>query len=148
TQSVYGLRDGLANCLRMPANRIRAVAVDVGAGFGSKAGLFSHEVISSIFSIMLGRPVQFVLSRADTFRATTARCGQVRYAELFVASDGTIVGYRDRVMQDCGAASAWGSEILSLGTHIGLSAYPIPNVHIDGYAIQTNTIAGGALRGF
>lgn len=148
TQSVYLVRDLIAECLRIPANRIRGVAVDVGAGFGSKADLFQHEVIASIFSMMLGRPVQFVLSRADSFRATTARCNQVRYAELFVAEDGTILGYRDRVVHNTGAANMWGNQILPLGTHIGLSAYPIPNVHIDGYAVHTNTIAGGALRAF
>ena len=148
TQSVYLLRDLLAEVLRIPANRIRAVAVDVGAGFGSKADLFQHEVISAIFSMMLARPVQFVLSRSDVFRATTARCNQVRYAELFAAEDGTILGYRDRVVHNAGAASMWGNQILPLGTHIGLSAYPIPNVHIDGYAVHTNTIAAGALRAF
>src|SRR5262249_23404287 len=30
----------------------------------------------------------------------------------------------------------------------GLSAYPIPNVHIDGFVVHTNTIPGGALRAF
>jgi len=148
TQSVYLVRDLLAECLRIPANRIRGVAVDVGAGFGSKADLFQHEVIASILSMMLGRPVQFVLSRSDTFRATTARCNQVRYAELFAAQDGTILGYRDRVIHNTGAANMWGNQILPLGTHIGLSAYPIPNVHIDGYSVHTNTIAAGALRAF
>jgi carbon-monoxide dehydrogenase large subunit len=148
TQSVHLLRDMLAGCLRIPAIRIRAVAVDIGAGFGSKADLFQHDVICSIFSMLLGRPVQFVLSRADVFRATSARCNQVRYAELFAAEDGTILGYRDRIVHNCGANSMWGNQIVSLGTHIGLSAYPIPNVHVDGYSVHTNTISAGALRGF
>lgn len=148
TQSVYLLRDLLAESLHIPANKIRALAYDIGAGFGSKADLFQHEVIASVFSMMLGRPVQLVLSRADVFRATTARCNQVRYAELFVAADGTIIGYRDRIIHNAGAVSMWGNQILPLGTHIGLAAYPIPNVHIDGYAVHTNTTSGGALRAF
>jgi carbon-monoxide dehydrogenase large subunit len=148
TQSVYLLRDLLSESLQIPANRIRAIALDVGAGFGSKADLFQYEVIASILSIQLGRPVQLVLSRAEVFRATTARCNQVRYAELSVKSDGTIIGYRDHVVHNAGAVSMWGNQILSLGTHIGLSAYPIPNVHVDGYAVHTNTTSGGALRAF
>jgi carbon-monoxide dehydrogenase large subunit len=148
TQSVYLLRDLLSESLRIPANRIRAMAVDVGAGFGSKADLFQHEVIASILSMMLARPVQLVLSRADVFRATTARCNQVRYSELFVAEDGEILGYRERIHHNAGAVSMWGNQILALGTHIGLSAYPIPNVHIDGFAVHTNTTSGGALRAF
>ncbi|WCB96696.1 Carbon monoxide dehydrogenase large chain [Baekduia alba] len=148
TQSVYLLRDLLAESLHVPANRIRVMAYDIGAGFGSKADLFQHEVIASVLAMMLGRPVQLVLSRADVFRATTARCNQVRYAELFVAADGMILGYRDRIVHNAGAVSMWGNQILPLGTHIGLAAYPIPNVYIDGYAVHTNTTSGGALRAF
>ena len=148
TQSVYLLRDLLAETLRIPTNKIRAMAYDIGAGFGSKADLFQGEVISAIFSMMLGRPVQLVLSRADVFRGTTARCNQVRYAELFVAADGTILGYKDRIVHNAGGVTMWGNQILPLGTHIGLAAYPIPNVHIDGFAVHTNTTSGGALRAF
>lgn len=148
TQSVYLVRDLIAEALRIPANKIRAMAYDIGAGFGSKADLFQHEVLSTIFSMMLGRPVHMVLSRNEVFRATTARCNQLRYAELFVAQDGTILGYRDRIVHNAGGVTMWGNQILPLGSHIGLAAYPIPNVHIDGFAVHTNTTPGGALRAF
>jgi carbon-monoxide dehydrogenase large subunit len=148
TQSVYLLRDLIAETLRIPANKIRALAYDIGAGFGSKADLFQHEVLSAIFSMMLGRPVSMILSRAEVFRGTTARCNQLRYAELFAAQDGTILGYRDRIVHNAGGVSMWGNQILPLGSHIGLAAYPIPNVHIDGFAVHTNTTSGGALRAF
>lgn len=148
TQGTYLVRDLLAQVLGLPINRVRAVAVEVGAGFGSKADLFPHEVIASLFAIKLGRPVQLILSRGDVFRATTARCNQVRESELQVASDGQITGWRERILHNAGGGSMWGNQVLPLGTHIGLSCYPIPNVHIDGYAIHTNSVPGGALRGF
>lgn len=148
TQGTYLVRDLLAQVLGLPINRVRAVAVEVGAGFGSKADLFPHEVIASLFAIKLGRPVQLILSRSDVFRATTARCNQVRESELQVASDGQITGWRERILHNAGGGSMWGNQVLPLGTHIGLSCYPIPNVHIDGYAIHTNSVPGGALRGF
>ncbi|MGD9762390.1 MAG: xanthine dehydrogenase family protein molybdopterin-binding subunit [Candidatus Binatia bacterium] len=148
TQSVYLIRDLLAETMRMPANRVRVIAVDVGAGFGSKADLFPHEVIATILSLQLARPVRLMLSRADVFRATTARCNQVRYAQLYATKDGRIIGYKDHVVHNAGAASMWGNQVLSLGTHIGLTSYPFPNVYVDGYSVHTNTIPGGALRGF
>jgi aerobic carbon-monoxide dehydrogenase large subunit len=147
TQSVYLLRDLLAEVLGLPMTRIRAMAVEVGAGFGSKADLFPHEVIASVFALRLGRPVRLILSRDESFR-TGARCNQVRDSELHVTSDGKISGWRERILHNAGAGSMWSNQILPLGTHIGLSCYPIPNVHIDGYAIHTNTVPGGALRGF
>ena len=148
TQSVYLIRDLLAEVLRLPANRIRVIAVDVGAGFGNKADLFPHEVIAALLSMQLARPVQLVLSRADVFRATSGRCNQVRYAELYATTDGRMIGYKDYVVHNGGASSMWGNQILALGTHVGLTAYPLPNVYVDGYAVHTNTLPGGAVRGF
>lgn len=148
TQSVYLVRDLLALSLKIPANRIRVVALEVGAGFGNKVELFQHEVIAAVLSMRLGRPVKIILSRADVLRATTARANQARWAELFVKKTGEIVGFRDRILHNAGAGSMWGNQTLSLGTHVGLAPYPIPNVHIDGYALHTNSCSAGALRGF
>lgn len=148
TQGTYLIRDLLAEALGLPANRVRAVAVDVGAGFGSKADLFPHEVIASLLSMQVGRPVRLVLGRGEVLRATTARCNQERDSELWVSAEGRITGWRERILHNAGGGSMWGNQVLPLGTHIGLSCYPIPNVDIDGYAVHTNTIPGGALRGF
>lgn len=148
TQSVFLLRDVLAEILKLPISRVRAVALEVGAGFGSKADIFEHEVIASIFAMQLGRPVHLVLSRTEIFTSTTARCNQVRYASLYVKKSGEIVGYRDDIVHNVGAATMWGNQVVQLGTHIGLASYKIPNVHIDEHVVHTNTAMGGALRGF
>lgn len=148
TQGVYLVRDLIAEVLGLPATRVRVIAVEVGAGFGNKADLFPHEVIAALLSMQVGRPVQLILSKPEVLAATTARCNQIRNSELHVAADGTILGWRERILHNAGGGSMWGNQVLPLGTHIGLSAYPVPNVHIDGYAIHTNTVPGGALRGF
>lgn len=147
TQSVYLLRDLLSEVLGLPITRIRAMAVDVGAGFGSKADLFPHEVIASVFALRLGRPVQLILSREQSFR-TGARCNQIRTSELQASADGKIIGWREHILHNAGGGSMWANQILPLGTHIGLSCYSIPNVSIDGFVVHTNTVPGGALRGF
>ncbi len=148
TQSVFMLRDNLADALQIARNKVRVIAPDVGAGFGSKVQMFAHEVIASIFSMRLGRPVHLVLSRADCFRCGTARNGQLRHAELCFKKDGTITGYRDYIIQDSGAVSNWGSQVVHIGTNVGILPYPIPNIHVDADIAHTNTAPGGALRGF
>jgi carbon-monoxide dehydrogenase large subunit len=148
TQSIFMVRDVLADTLQMPRNRVRVIIPEVGAGFGSKAQMFAHEVIASVLSMQLGRPVHLVLSRADVFRAGTARNGQVRHAELFCKRDGTITGYRDYVVHNCGATSLWGNQVVHIGTNVGILPYPIPNVHVDADIVHTNTAPGGPLRGF
>ena len=89
TQSIYMVRDVLADVLQIPRNKVRVIIPEVGAGFGSKAQIFPYEVIASIFSMRLGRPVHLVLGRKEIFQSGTARNSQVRYAELMCARDGT-----------------------------------------------------------
>jgi carbon-monoxide dehydrogenase large subunit len=148
TQSIYMVRDVLADVLQIPRNKVRVIIPEVGAGFGSKAQIFPYEVIASIFSMRLGRPVHLVLGRKEIFQTATARNSQVRYAELFCREDGTITGYRDYVVHNCGAMSVWGNQVLHIGTNVGMLPYPIPNIRVDGDIVHTNTIPGGALRGF
>lgn len=148
TQSMFIVRDGLADALQIPRNRIRVIVPDVGAGFGSKVQIFAHEVIASLFSMQLGRPVKLVLGRGEIFRAGTARTGQVHYAELYVRRDGSIGGYRDYVIHNCGAASLWGNQVIHIGTNVGMLPYPIPNIHVDADIVHTNTVPAGPLRGF
>jgi carbon-monoxide dehydrogenase large subunit len=148
TQSIYMVRDVLADVLQIPRNKVRVIVPEVGAGFGSKAQIFPYEVIASIFSMRLGRPVHLVLGRKEIFQSGTARNGQVRYAELMCKRDGTITGYRDYVVHNCGAMSVWGNQVLHIGTNVGMLPYPIPNIRVDGDIVHTNTVPGGALRGF
>jgi carbon-monoxide dehydrogenase large subunit len=148
TQSLFMIRDTLADALQLPRTLVRVIAPEVGAGFGSKAQLFAHEVIASVFSMRFGRPVHCVLGRGEVFRAGTARTGQVRYAELSMEKSGRIIGYRDYIVHNCGAVSMWGNQVIRIGTNVGMLPYPIPNIHVDADCVHTNTVPAGALRGF
>ena len=148
TQSIYMVRDVLADVLQIPRNKVRVIVPEVGAGFGSKAQIFPYEVIASIFSMRLGRPVHLVLGRKEIFQSGTARDRQVRYAELMCRQDGTITGYRDYVVHDCGAMSVWGNQVVHIGTNVGMLPYPIPNIRVDSDIVHTTTAPAGALRGF
>ncbi|SHK43408.1 carbon-monoxide dehydrogenase large subunit [Pseudonocardia thermophila] len=148
TQSIYMVRDVLADVLQIPRTKVRVLVPAVGAGFGSKAQIFAHEVIASLFSMRLGRPVKLMLPRADVFRAGTTRNAQVHYAELAMAADGTITGYRDYIVHNTGAMSVWGNQVVHIGTNVGMLPYAIPNVHVDSDIVHTTTAPGGPLRGF
>jgi aerobic carbon-monoxide dehydrogenase large subunit len=148
TQSIFMVRDILADTLQIPKNRVRVIVPEVGAGFGSKAQMFAHEVIASVLSMQLGRPVHLVLGRGEIFRAGTARTAQVHYAEMAVRRDGEIIGYRDYIVHDCGALSLWGNQVVHIGTNVGMLPYAIPNIHVDSDIVHTNTAPAGPLRGF
>jgi carbon-monoxide dehydrogenase large subunit len=148
TQTLFMLRDNLADALQLPRNRVRVIAPDVGAGFGSKAQLFAHEVIASLFSMQFGRPVHCVLGRGEIFVVGTARTAQVRHVALSMKKDGLITGYRDYLVHNCGAISMWGNQVVRIGTNVGMLPYAIENIRVDADCVHTNTVPGGALRGF
>lgn len=148
TQVAHLIRDSLSEVLRRAANSIQVIVEDMGGGFGSKADLFSHEVLASYLSLITKRPVQIILDRAEVLAATTSRCAQIHYAELMVKRDGSFIGFRDKIIQDQGAYCSWGNQVLQIGPHTGLLPYKIPNVWVDGIDVYTNKIPGGAYRAF
>ena len=148
TQAVNIVRDGIAALLGIPARKIRVLAPDIGGGFGAKVGLFAHEIIACLLSIRTRRPVRILLSRAEEIMACTSRCPQVRYAEMMLAADGTIIGWQERVIQDQGAYAHAGPSVMQLGSQLGLLPYKIPNVAIDGFDVYTNKNPGSAYRAF
>ena len=148
TQTLFMLRDNLADALQLPRNRVRVIAPEVGAGFGSKAQLFSHEVVAALFSMQFGRPVSCVLGRGEIFVVGTARTAQIRHVSLSMKKDGLITGYRDYLVHNCGGISMWGNQVVRIGTNVGLLPYAIENIRVDADCVHTNTVPGGALRGF
>ena len=84
TQSIYMVRDVLADVLQIPRNKVRVIIPEVGAGFGSKAQIFPYEVIASIFSMRLGRPVHLVLGAQGDLpvRHRAQRPGPLRRADV------------------------------------------------------------------
>jgi len=148
TQVAHLIRDSLSEILRRSANSIHVIVQDMGGGFGSKAELFPHEVLACYLTLMTKRPVQIVLDRTEVLQACTSRCAQIHYAEMMLKRDGTIIGFRDKIIQDQGGYCSWGNQVLQIGPHTGILPYKIPNVLLDGIDVYTNKNPGGAYRAF
>ena len=67
------LRLFLALQLGMTEDRVRAIAPDVGGGFGSKLQIYGEEILLAWASRKLGRPVKWIETRSENMAtATTA----------------------------------------------------------------------------
>jgi carbon-monoxide dehydrogenase large subunit len=51
------VRKQLAETLHLDESEIRAVASDVGGGFGQKLGVFPEDVLACVHAMALRRPV-------------------------------------------------------------------------------------------
>ena len=59
------VRTKIAESLSYPENKLRVVSPDVGGGFGMKAHVFVEELIISMLTLELGRPVKWTEDRRE-----------------------------------------------------------------------------------
>ena len=148
TQIPHLLKTQLSLMLRLPENRVRVIAPEVGGGFGSKLNVYAEEALVAYLSQRLNRPVKWIEERRENIQATIHGRGQVGEVEVAVKKDGTILGLRYRAIADIGAYH----QLLTPGipplTGLMLSgAYKIPCISMEVTGVFTNKMATDAYRG-
>ena len=93
----------LSRALNLPAHKVRIHKSWVGGAFGGKIDLFSHEFCTSLLSMKTGRPVRFVADRDEVFSYYRHSQPAIIDLETAVDREGTLLGQRVRLYNDCGA---------------------------------------------
>jgi carbon-monoxide dehydrogenase large subunit len=146
-QQPHPTRWMLSQALDLPEIRIRVVAPSMGGTFGLKMVGHPEEVIVSILSRQLERPVAFVESREECFLANARE--QVHEFEIGARSDGKIVAFRDFVRADVGAIGAGGGWLMAFVTPtVFPTVYDVPNCAIDSMVVTTNKPPWQGVRGY
>ncbi len=147
TQGPHYHRHEIARMLDLPVSRVRVVQVATGGGFGGKIDL-SVQHLAALGAYITGRPVKMVWTREESFLASTKRHAfNLSYA--FGASrKGRLVAARAKIVGNTGAYASYGPAVLTRSATMALGPYDCPNVHVDAYAVYTNTQPAGAMRGF
>ena len=147
TQVPHYLHYMMARLLEMPLGRIRVIRPPVGGGFGGKLDTTPLDVISTLASKELGRPVKMVYSRKEMFLHGRGRHKQHMKFKIGVKKDGTITAVQSRIYLDGGAYSSYGVITAYYAGSMIPTLYDIPNYKYEGYRIMTNKPACGAMRG-
>lgn len=146
TQAPHWNRDTIAEALGIPNIKVRAIAPEVGGGFGVKIGAFPEDVSVSAIAYKLQRPVKWVETRSENFLATNH--GRDQWADVEIASDadGKIRGLKMHVVQDLGG---WpkGTDLAELTGRMSCGCYNVPALEFRSKSVYTNTMAVGAYRG-
>ena len=103
TQNPHILRTFLAQTLGLGEDRVRAIAPEVGGGFGVKINIYGEEYVAAALSNRLGLPVKWIEDRSEAFLATVHGRDLIAYVELAAARDGKVLGLRMRIIADIGA---------------------------------------------
>jgi xanthine dehydrogenase molybdenum-binding subunit len=144
TQHSHGTRDGMAQALKLPQNKVRVVQTGyVGSGYGYRSGIDLSEVHVAILSKITGRPVRNMYTRSEDFVTRTHRPENQNEMKLGVKRDGTITGGQFKVIANVGPQRASAAS----GSWYNMQMlYKIPNLQIEGIDVFTNKFKSGPYR--
>ena len=126
---------------------VRVFCDRVGGGFGGKQEMLSED-LCVLATLDLGKPVSWEFTRSEQFTATTTRHPMTITVKLGAKRDGTLTAMQMKVISNTGAYGNHGGEVLFAATGAALQLYRCPNKKIDAWQAYTNTLPGGAIRGY
>jgi len=139
-QRAHPFRSELAGVvLKVPENRVRVVAGDIGGSFGMKSPVYNEVALVLLASRLIGRPVKWTSTRAEAFLSDAQGRDNVTEAELALDKDGLFLGLRVRTTMAAGAYLQMNMQacVQNFGSLAGV--YRTPAIHVEGTAVFTNT---------
>ena len=147
TQWLHEDRGQIAACLGLPEDKVRLVLGGVGGAFGAREDI-SLQVHTCLLALRLGRPVRIAYSRGESFLGHVHRHPASIWMRHHARADGEIVKIESRMVFDGGAYASTSSAVLINAVTHAQGPYRCPNAVVDGYAVRTNHLPCGAMRGF
>lgn len=147
-QNPHMSREQLAGVFGISSHQIRAVALDVGGGFGLKGVPHPELALVMWAARKVGRPVRWTSDRSESFLADCHARDQIVHAELALDDDARFLGLRVGVKANFGAYLSLAGVHCALGNIGGLSGvYVLPAIHGEIRGLFTHTVPIGPYRG-
>jgi carbon-monoxide dehydrogenase large subunit len=148
TQNPHILRTMIAGMLGMGEHQVRAIAPEVGGGFGAKINIYGEEYVLAALSKQLGMPLKWIEDRSEAFVATTHGRDIIGYVDLAAKRDGTVLGLKMRLIADVGAYNMLLTAAIPTLTMLMANAtYDIPAIRTTLTEVFTNKTPTDAYRG-
>src|SRR5919108_1053349 len=144
TQSVFDVREEVAQKLKLPEHHVRVIKQFMGGGFGSKQVAWKHTVIAALLSKQAGRPVQRMLDREAENLAAGNRNPTRQHVRIGAKRDGTLTAISVKIEQAVGAYRVGGEASDTTGMYQRL--YRCANVRAEQTALATNLGPAVAFR--
>jgi aerobic carbon-monoxide dehydrogenase large subunit len=146
TQVPFDIRDDLAEVLGVDKKNVRAIAPDVGGGFGAKLQTYPEYLVIAAAAKHVGRPVRWAESRSESMLSLTHGRAQVQFVEIGAKRDGTVVGMKVELLADMGAYPI-GAFLPTTTQEMLAGVYAIPKIASRGRCVVTNTTPVAPYRG-
>ena len=148
TQNPHILRTFVARMTGLGQDRVRAIAPEVGGGFGAKINIYGEEYVAAALSKRLDLPLKWIEDRSEAFLATVHGRGLIGYVDLAARRDGSVLGLKLRIVADIGAYNMLLTAGIPTNSMTMASAtYAFPAVRVTLTEVFTNKTPTDAYRG-
>ncbi len=148
TQNPHILKTMIAAMNGLGQHQVRAIAPEVGGGFGAKINIYAEEYVCSVVSKLLGLPIKWIEDRSEAFVATTHGRDIIGYIDVAARKDGKVLGLKMRLIADIGAYNMLlTAAIPTLTMLMANGTYDIPAIRTTLTEVFTNKTPTDAYRG-
>ena len=148
TQNPHILKSMVSGMLGLGEDQVRAIAPEVGGGFGAKINIYPEEYLCAAISKKLGIPVKWIEERSEAFVATTHGRDILCYIDVAAKRDGKVLGIKMRLIADIGAYNMLLTAAIPTLTMLMANAtYDIPAIRATLTEVFTNKTPTDAYRG-
>lgn len=147
TQVPFHIRRIAADALGLPQSRVRVIKPRVGGGFGAKQSLVS-ELLTAAVTVATGRPAYLAFTRRESFTASNSRHEMRLQVKVGATADGIV---RAIELYALGNGGAYGEQSFPTSLLVGHKTIPLYAHAVFRHQadfVYTNTMPGGAFRGF
>ncbi len=137
----------LAHLFSLRPDQLRVFCKRVGGGFGGKQEMITEDLAALAALDSGGRPVCLEYTRTEEFTTASPRHPMTITVKLGARADGTLTAVQFHNISNTGAYGNHGGETL-FAASAAVAIYRCPNKRFDAYAVYTNTVPSGALRGY
>ncbi|MFB0993861.1 MAG: molybdopterin-dependent oxidoreductase, partial [Paracoccaceae bacterium] len=106
-QTPYQMQDVYARHLGLAEHQVRVSAKDVGGAFGLKLHAYPDEMAAVAASVLLGRPVKYLVDRQESFTSDIHSREMTATGRLAVSGQGVILGVEVDILSAIGAYSIY-----------------------------------------
>ncbi len=147
SQIPHAVAGAVSKMFGLAAHDVRAIAPEVGGGFGSKLNVYAEEILSCFASRVLHRPVRWTETRREAAGATIHGRDWIGTATITGTRDGEILGYELDAIANMGAYTQnFTVAIPLLGLWVAGGQYDVP-MDWSVQCVVTNTQTTDAYRG-
>ena len=147
TQWLHEDQKQIAACLGLAPEKVRLTLGGVGGAFGAREDI-SLQVHTCLLALRTGRPVRIQYSREESFLGHVHRHPATIWMRHHATADGRLLKVEARMVFDGGAYASTSSAVLINAVTHTQGPYKCANAQVDGYAVRTNNLPCGAMRGF